>query len=632
MAKHSHILHQISHRLAVIVAFFSLATGCGTRGQKDPRDGRPPGDIPLAPFILSATSRDGYAATTWNTMAYANSYNVYWSTTPGVTTASNKISGMVPPFNFGGLLNGTTYYMKISSVGLKGESALTSELTLNPVNGTGTGDTLFADQWHLDNTGQAGGTATEDINVDSVWASCAGGTTCRGEGVRIAIVDDGIEIAHEDLLANIVPGKSYNYLTGTSDPSYAGSSGGHGHMCAGIAAARDLNDLGVRGVAPRANLVGYNVLENFTSANEADSMVRNASEVSVSSNSWGATDGYGDLAASSTTWKAAIQTGLTTGRNGLGTVYVWAAGNGHGGAIIPARDNSNHDGQANYRGVMAIGALLDSGVKATYSERGANLWLSAPAGNFCSSGHTITTTDRTGEKGTNTAATTNPDYADRAYTKCMNGTSAATPVVAGAAALVIQAKPTLGWRDVRVILATTARQNDPADGEWATNGAGIQYNPNYGFGVVDVQSAVTAAGAYGANLGTELTLTTPLQVAAAPIPDNDLVGVTSDIVVAGSGITKIEFIEVTFSAPDHAAMEDLEVMLTNTSTASSAQSLLTEYHSCIDTDCIPYDGWVFGDTFHLNEPADGTWRLTVKDKNAGTTGTFQSWRLKFYGT
>ena len=98
----------------------------------------------------------------------------------------------------------------------------------------------------------------------------------------------------------------------------------------------------------------------------------------------------------------------------------------------------------------------------------------------------------------------------------------------------------------------------------------------------------------------------------------------------GSGITKIEFIEITFSAANHARMGDLEISLTNTATAGSAVSLLAELHNC--DACTPYNGWVFGDAFHLNEPADGTWQLTVKDKKAGTTGNFQSWKLKFYGT
>ena len=66
-------------------------------------------------------------------------------------------------------------------------------------------------------------------------------------------------------------------------------------------------------------------------------------------------------------------------------------------------------------------------------------------------------------------------------------------MVSGVAALVLQANPNLTWRDVRAILAGTARKNDPTDGGWSTNNAGYHINDNYGFGVVDASAAVTAA-------------------------------------------------------------------------------------------------------------------------------------------
>ncbi|MDH3310355.1 MAG: hypothetical protein OEM95_06700, partial [Gammaproteobacteria bacterium] len=78
----------------------------------------------------------------------------------------------------------------------------------------GTMDPLFGDEWHLLNIGQEGGIPGEDINVIPVWNS-----GLRGEGIRIAVVDDGLEIAHEDLTANIATGLSHNYLDGGSNPT-----------------------------------------------------------------------------------------------------------------------------------------------------------------------------------------------------------------------------------------------------------------------------------------------------------------------------------------------------------------------------------------------------------------------------
>jgi proprotein convertase subtilisin/kexin type 2 len=282
---------------------------------------------------------------------------------------------------------------------------------------------------------------------------------------------------------------------------------------------------------------------------------------------------------------------------------------------------------------MAVGAVNDQGIKSSYSERGANLWVSAPGGEFCIT-HTITTTDRTGAVGDNPPAPGSfyVDYADLNYTRCMNGTSSATPMVAGVAALVLQANPNLGWRDVRVILAKTARKNDLSNAEWALNGAGYHFNPNYGFGVVDASLAVATAETYTVYLPAEKTYTSPLSSPNLAIPDNSATGVSSPMNVTGSTITSIEFIEITFSGADHPYSGDLEITLTS---PAGTNSLLAETHDCIrvnaDGSCTRYSGWVFGSVNYLGEAADGTWILTVKDLAAVDTGTFQSWSLKFYG-
>jgi kexin len=607
-----------------------VVMGCGGGGGTD----SPPAP-PATPVSLTVIPRDGYVTLSWNAVSGATSYNLYWSTTSGVTkTNGTKITSASPSLNHSGLVNSTAYYYVVTAVNAGGESAESSQATATPVNGASAADPFYGDQWHLKNTGQLGatgvaGTVGEDIDVEPVWTACGTSNTCRGEGVRIAVVDDGLEIAHEDLFANVATGLSYNYVTGSTDPTNdpTDTTSGHGTNVAGIVAARDLNGLGVRGVAPRANLVGYNVLQTQTSSDEADAMTRNAATVGVNTNSWGAPDGNGNLWPSDLIWQTAIDYGLANGRGGRGIVYTWAAGNGGdanqtGGPV----DNSNYDGQANFRGVMAVGAVNDQGTKSSYSERGANLWVSAPGGESCDT-HTITTTDRTGALGDNPGLGY-VDYADLNYTRCMNGTSSSTPMVAGVAALVLQAKPNLGWRDVRVILAKTARQNDSTNMEWAVNGAGLHINPNYGFGVVDASSAVATAMTYSVYLPAEKTYTTTLISPSLVIPDNSAIGVSSFMTVSGSNITNIEFVEITFSAADHPYSGDLEITLTS---PAGTSSILAETHFCASGICSHYNGWVFGSANLLGEAANGTWTLTVKDLAAGNTGTFQSWGLKFYG-
>lgn len=601
---------------ALLVILFISACSGGVEGDTP--------IVPAAPINVSAAARDSNNQIGWAPVADATSYNLYWSTTPGVSKSSGtKITLANNPQTHTGLINDTTYYYVVTALNGSGESADSAEVSAIPVAAAVVDDPLYADQWHLNNTGQQGAAAGEHMNVESAWV------TNKGTGVRIAVVDDGLDIGHEDLSANIAAtGLSYNYVTGSSDPSYdvndPGSS--HGTAVAGIAAARDWNGMGVRGAAPRANLVGYNMLQNSTASNIADAMTRGSAAVHISSNSWGPPDD-GDLQPSSSAWRTAINTGLTSGRNGLGTIYTFAAGNGGDNLVGPA-DNSNYDGQANYYGVIAVAAVNDQGKQASYSEPGANVWISAPGGEYCDT-HAITTTDRSGAAGENSYNNIfgYQDYADLNYTKCMNGTSAATPAAAGVIALLLEANPNLGWRDVRLILAESARQNDAADAGWWTTGGIYNFNHKYGFGVVDAGAAVTLASGW-TNVGPQLLHSTTLASPNLPIPDNNGTGVSHTITVAGSGISSIEYIEITFSASNHPYAGDLAITLTS---QAGAVSQLAETHLCPARPCVTYNGWVFGSARHLGEAADGDWTLTVRDGGPVDTGTFQSWKLKFYG-
>lgn len=625
--------------LGLLITLALSSCGGGGGGSSSPP--------PSAPTGVTATAKDGYVLIDVQPVTGATAYNIYWSTTAGVTPATgNKLAVTSTPQAHTGLANdGTTYHYVVTAVGAGGESVVSAEAAATPTAAAAAADPLFADQWHLLNTGQQGASGVaakpgEDINVQPAWNS-----GIKGAGVRVAVVDDGLEVGHEDLASNVAAnGQSYNYVTGSSDPTNdpTDTASGHGTAVAGIVAARDQNGLGGSGVAPRATLVGYNLLQSSLNTNEADAMTRNAASVSVSSNSWGAADGTGELTASSTLWQSAINTGLTTGRGGKGTVYTWAAGNGRAGdTACPAwlcSDDSNYDGRANYRGVMAVGAVNDQGLQSSYSESGANLWVAAPGGEFCST-HAITTTDRTGAVGSNTAATANAsDYLDQNYTKCMNGTSSATPVVSGVVALMLAANPNLGWRDVRIILAQTARKNDATDAGWGVTGGTSVYhfNHKYGFGVVDANAAVTAANAW-TNVGPELTHTTtlsspnaviidPTAAVPAPAPTTNVIAVP-----ATTGISSIEWVEVAFTATDPFT-GDLDIALTS---PSGMVSQLAVGHMCAGTQgacTTSYTGWVFGSAAHLGENPTGNWTLTVKDVSAGGgNGTFTSWQLKFYG-
>lgn len=492
-------------------------------------------------------------------------------------------------------------------------------------------DPYYSYQWHLSNTGQFGGTPGEDIRVEPVWNA-----GIKGEGVLVAVVDDGLQITHPDLLEN-VSGGSINFINQSglekNNPDIYSPS--HGTAIGGVIAARDKNNVGLRGVAPCSNLIGMNLLQNYTLENEVIAMSANTS-VGVSNNSWGAEDGTGQLSAANATWKIAIQDGLAYGRAGKGTLYFWASGNG---SFRSAEvDNANYDGQANYYGVITVGAIGNNGKKAYYSDEGANLWVVAPSRGASSgtASAAIYTTDLKGTSGFNSGSSS-PGDAD--YTGNFDGTSAAAPVASGLGALLLSVNPSLSWRDVKLILAGTARKNDSSDSAWTTNQAGYSFNPKYGFGAFDSEKAVSLAKTWTSVGGSSTLKIYPSNSyqslsPSLAIPDFDSTGVSSTNTVSGSNINHIEFIEVIFTAT-HPEPGQIEVVLQKDGKTSST---LAKYHFCYSSGssyyritCSAYSSWVFGTSQFLGESADGTYKLTVKDKESGITGTFDSWGIKIYG-
>ena len=501
----------------------------------------------------------------------------------------------------------------------------------NPTSGTPStiSDPLLSYQWHLINSGQLGGTSGEDARVNSVWT--AGNF---GEGVRVGVVDDGQAILHEDLSANVVSGAGYNYVNLSTDPS--GSSANHGTCVSGIIAARD-NAVGGRGAAPRASLIGYNLLLNLNATNSADSMTRGT--LDISNNSWGATDGTGfyDNSLAPASWTTAITNGITSGRSNRGINYYWAGGNGGD------RDNSNYDAQANFYGVTAVAAIGDDGVRASYSEQGANLWISAHSqGN---NSKRITTTDNISTNGYNTSSSTfGTNYANIDYTNTFNGTSSATPLVAGVAALILRANSNLTWRDVRLILAETARQNDPTDSGWVTGAAKLssgnyRFNHKYGFGAVNAADAVTLASSWTSvgGTGSLVTCTSTLRSPGTAIPDNNLASAISDTntVSTCSGVGKIEYVAIQMNS-NHTYVGDLQITLTS---PTGAVSNLSDVHVCVSAstgnsvNCgtFPSNTWRFGSARHLGEAANGNWTIRVGDGGLADNGNLTSWQLTFYG-
>jgi subtilisin-like proprotein convertase family protein len=479
----------------------------------------------------------------------------------------------------------------------------------------GAGDPLFPQQWHLSNAGQSGGRGGEDVSIEGAWAEV------RGEGVVVSVVDDGVDLAHEDLSANADVARSHDYL-GNATPDLAE----HGTAVAGLIAARDENGLGGRGVAPRASVVSFNLLQDSTSANELDAMVRGLDAVQVSNNSWGdADDGTGQLTTADALWLMGVERGTREGRSGKGVIYLFPSGNGADGRFV---DDSNFDGQANSRFVFAIGGISDDGTRAAYAEAGANVLVSAPAG--FRADRFLLTTDVTGAAGYNSGRTPG-EPANAQYTQTFQGTSASTPLVAGVVAALLQARPELTWRDVRRLLARSARRNHPAHPDWSLNGAGLPVNHDYGFGVVNAAGAVQLARDFVPG-APEKTFTSAVATVNLAIPDANATGVSNVITVQGSGVAEVDVVEVTLTL-EHPHSGDLEVRLEH---EGGGFSRLHPPHACAPDAqgrpaCSRLTGVTFTSVRHLDEPGDGRWRLVVRDVAAQDVGRLVSWRLSLFG-
>jgi len=466
-------------------------------------------------------------------------------------------------------------------------------------------DPLKKDQWYLDGSKYG----YIDINLQNSYY--------KGRNVLVAIIDNGIDIYHEDLKKNIGIG-SYSYLT----EKYSFTDANHGTCCAGIIAGVEGNGKGIRGIASQAMVVGYNALKAPSISNIADAFVRNKENVWVSNNSWGDFNSWGEPLPLRSIEREALKDGVKYGRDGKGIIYVFSAGNGSASENSLPTDNVNYSGLVNNRYTIPVGAIDEFGKKAHYSEIGATIVVVAPSkGSIGGAG--IVTTDVTAEKGYN-PKTFSDDYENHSYTKNFSGTSASAPIVSGVVALILEANPYLSWRDIRMILSQSATQNDFNDNDWTKNGANLHINHKYGFGLVNTKQAIELAIKWD-NLAEEKFIESSSDVNIS-IPDNNDNGINNVISIEEN--ISIEFIDIYFNASDHEKLGDLEITLIS---PYGTKSILAQKHAEAFEGNFRYNNWRFGTMRHLNEYSKGNWILQVKDLREGNKGTFISWGLKFYG-
>ena len=484
---------------------------------------------------------------------------------------------------------------------------------------TGFADPLYGCQTNLFNQDHPG----EHINVEPVWDQ-----GILGEGINVVLVDSGVDYTHEDLSGVTDLGNSTTDRPETS--IFHAVTNSHGTSMASIIAAQH-NSRGVRGIAPHSRIFSYYSGNNHQwpaySENFQEEWLEkwnlDSTDVAVSSNSW-AFQGN-SLGAPSNRHLTAdtILRGITQGFHGKGTLYVFGAN---------YTDNSNYSETLNYYAVTTVCAVAKDGSVINWYDGqsnnsagyGDNLWVCAPS-------HAVT-------------AVLNNGY------ELYGGTSVAAATVSGVAALVRSANTELTWRDVKLILANSARQNDIQHEKWSTGaqqyGGGTDryhFNPNYGFGVVDAAAAVALAKSW-----TNLPPMTEVHKSTDPdhsrsIPE-DTGENTQPLQVSFSilddGRTTPEFIEhVEINIHlDHESSRDLDIWLTSPSGTVSRLSWPTRVptlnsHGLMDPGTIdPIDrNHSLGSSKYLGENPVGQWTISVIDRVRDREGTAQSASITIRG-
>jgi subtilisin family serine protease len=479
--------------------------------------------------------------------------------------------------------------------------------------------TIFAQQWHLKTTTINGQTVAASVNVE------AGHAITQGEGVTIAVLDDGFDLAHEEFSSSGKITAAQDFQSSDNDPS-PGFDDNHGTACAGVACAD--GRFGASGVAPKARLMPLRMPLSLNSQRLADAFVWAADHgADVISNSWGPPDGpwfrpddpqHLRSFALADNIRLAIDYAANNGRGGKGCVILFAAGNGN--------ESVDLDGYASYEKVLAVAACNDRGKRSVYSDFGDAVFCCFPSNDFGFPPESrpepltpgIWTVDRTGRAGYNPDPDTGQTAGDTdlKYTNGFGGTSSACPGAAGVAALVIARNPALRRQEVKEILRQACDRIDPQGGNYDAHG----HSKRYGFGRLNAETAVRLA------LSTDGPATVRIEKSfTEPIVDFQTATVELDV----TETTALAGIRVSIDI-EHTYIGDLVVILIPPD-AMAAQPVVLHNRKDGRTQNLrrSYDAVVApGLAAYVGKSAKGTWKLEVQDEERIDTGMIRQFGLE----
>uniref|UniRef100_UPI00358EAEF0 proprotein convertase subtilisin/kexin type 6-like isoform X3 n=2 Tax=Myxine glutinosa TaxID=7769 RepID=UPI00358EAEF0 len=472
-------------------------------------------------------------------------------------------------------------------------------------------DAKWPSMWYMHCADEGSQSCRNDMNIVAAWKR---GYT--GRGVVVTILDDGIERNHPDLAQNYDSAASYDVNGNDRDPMPRydfTNENKHGTRCAGEVAAAANNSLCVVGVAYEARIGGVRMLDgDVTDMVEAESLSLNLDHIDIYSASWGPDDDGRTVDGPALLARKALHAGILRGRQGRGSIFVWASGNGGHN-----HDHCSCDGYTNSIYTISVSSTSERVNKPWYLEE-------------CSS--TLATTYSSGEHGDRKVMTT--DLRQRC-TDSHTGTSASAPMAAGIIALALQANPLLSWRDVQHLIVRTSRAAHLKATDWKTNGAGYQVSHLYGFGLMDAFEMVRAAETWmpvpPKHTCNEQSNRRPRWIR----PQQGLTSVTHAFGCKDNTNSHIVYLEhvVARVSLNHPRRSDLSIYLT--SPAGTRSQLLA--NRPFDHSPDGFQAWEFMTTHCWGEKASGKWRLEIYDtpsrlRNPKATGRLKEWTLILHGT
>ena len=305
----------------------------------------------------------------------------------------------------------------------------------------------YSEQWGLKNVGQFGGAIGIDVNVEPAW-----NITNGNANIKIAVLDDGVDIDHIDLAENILFG--YDILghgsNGANQDPY-----NHGTLCSGIISAID-NSVGIKGVANNCKIIPIRTILSSGIMYDVHYLLAVRLAIDKGADILNCSWNLGNDLHSLTN---IIDVATSQGRNGKGCIVVFSAGNDNSLTIPYPACLSN---------VITVGSINRKGTKSTFSNYGNALDIVAP-------GEDIITTN------------INDSYIS------VNGTSYAAPHVAGIAALMLSVNPELTSVQVKNIIEQTAKKIENYSYNDSSAHPNGPWNNQVGYGLVDAYAAVRAS-------------------------------------------------------------------------------------------------------------------------------------------